>query len=321
MDATYFQQVANAISNLQQNISTLSQNANAAAKMARDALAVQGQLKSIADQQKAISAAILSGAPLSGVPASGGNQTGRPDIKYIESIPGRRVPYDLIVKIPVSSTETTPLTGQVVLSTDGPFVAVARYCVFLSAYQFQVQTVSATATFNGRSYGRFRPISSVLDIMDAAGGFTQPIGPASPGTGLTSLVSSNQHSPFRTMEFDGLIEVTTGSDRKRQNEQVPTSLWAQGFNGVSQLPVLDYIERADTVTFKVQPTHAQNPAAGNIQSIVGALPYLTSQYDGHEGIGYTTAVADPTTPDTIVRNADGILYIGYFGFKILESVA
>lgn len=305
--------------NVQQALQNVSDNANAAAKMARDALAVQAQLRNVAEEQRRISTALANGAGLSGTPMQG-TPSGRPDIKFIESIPGRRIPYDLMVKIPVSSTETTPLTGQVVITQDGPFVAVSRYCVFLSAYQFAVQTQSATATFNGRSYGRFRPISSVLDLNDAMGGFTQPVGAASPGTGLTSLVNSNQHSPFRTMEFDGLIEVELGSDRRRQNEHVPTSLWAQGFSGTTQLPVLDYIERGDTITFKVQPTHAQNPAAGNIQSIVGALPYLTSQYDGHEGIGYSTAVADPATPDTITRNADGILYIGYLGFKILESV-
>lgn len=244
----------------------------------------------------------------------------RADVARIENIPGRRIPYDAVVTIPIGSASTSEAPASHTVTQDGPFVAVVRYATFLSAYQFQVTTgQGATATFNGRSNGRYRPVSSVLDINDAMTGFTPAVGAAAPGDGLFSLVGSNQHAPFRTMQFDGTIEVESGSGYKRQSGPIPSSLWAPGWNFASQLPVLDFFERGDSIQFKAKPNHVNNPNAGNIQTLVGALPYLASQFDTHEGITYGVAVGGQTTADTITRQPDGILVIGYWGFKILAA--
>lgn len=302
---------------------------NAAAAMARQAIQIAQQSASAAQNAAQISQAVaqmaqqnrqLHESMMAGIKAQAAvDSTTRPDIMRIENIPGRRIPYDVIVRIAVGANETNALDGQHTLSADGPFVAVARSAVFLSAYQFQVTAGATTQTFNGRSFGRYRPISSVLDLMDAQGGYTQPVGAVAPGTGLFSLVNSNQHAGFRTMQFDGTIEVESGSGYKRQSEPVPSALWAPGLDQMLQLPALDFYQRGDIIRFRVVPNHVNNPAAGNVQTLVGALPYLASQYDAHEGIVYTAAVADAAAADTVVRQPDGILVLALHGYKILAA--
>jgi len=302
---------------------------NAAAAMARQAIQIAQQSAAVAAQTSQVIAAVgqmaqqtrqLHETVIAGMKVQGQvDSTQRPDIQRIENIPGRRIPYDVIVRIAVGANETNALDGQHTLSADGPFVAVARSAVFLSAYQFQVTSGGATTTFNGRSFGRYRPVSSVLDLMDAQGGHTQPVGAVAPGTGLFSLVSTNQHAGFRTMQFDGTIEVESGSGYKRQSEPVPSALWAPGLDQMTQLPALDLFQRGDIIRFRVVPNHVNNPGAGNVQTLVGALPYLASQYDTHEGIVYGAAVADPATADIVVRQPDGILVLAYHGYKILAA--
>jgi len=244
----------------------------------------------------------------------------RTGVRYIEDIPGTRVPYDLLVAIPIASGESGPFTQTAVVSADGPFVAVERVLTFLSTYAFQVLAEGGDRPiFNGRSFGRYRPTHSACDFMDAQGGYTQPIGQADPGDGLFSLISSNQHSPFRTMEWDGTIEVVAaGSGLRRQNTPVPSSIWCPGIGGVSQLPAMDYFGPTASIDFTARSNHINNPNAGNIQSLVGALPYLDSQYDAHEGITYTATVADASTADTVTRLPNGILIVGYRGFRIIQ---
>jgi len=245
----------------------------------------------------------------------------RTGIRYIEDIPGTRVPYDLLVAIPIASGESGPFTQTAVVSADGPFVAVERVLTFLSTYSFQVLAEGGDRPiFNGRSFGRYRPTHSACDFLDAQGGYSHPVGAAAPGTGLFSLVQSNQHSPFRTMEWDGTIEVVAaGSGLRRQNSPVPSSIWCPGVGGVSQLPTLDYFAPTASIEFTARSNHINNPNAGNIQALVGALPYLDSQYDAHEGITYTAAVPGADTADTITRLPNGILVVGYRGFRIIQT--
>ena len=244
----------------------------------------------------------------------------RTDDRYVEDIPGTRVPFDLLVAIPIASGESGPFTQTAVVSADGPFVAVERVITFLSNLTFQVVGQgNDRPIFNGRSFGRYRPTHSGCDFLDAASGFTQPIGRPSPGGGLFSLIDSNQHSPFRTMEWDGTVEVeAAGSGFRRQNYPVPSSIWCPGISAVSQLPAMDYFPPTTSINFTVRSNHINNPNAGNIQTLVGALPYLDSQYDAHEGIVYGAAVFDPTTADAITRLPNGILVVGYRGYRIVQ---
>jgi hypothetical protein len=294
------------INKLNQYLGQLQTTANAAAAQSRKAIDAAASVQKAHEDLK------------SQLLGSGGGG-GRPDIQRIENIPGRRIPYDLTVAIPIAANSTSPQDVPVTISQDGPFVAVRRYATFLSAFQFQVTIQSAVNTFNGRSFGRYRPVSSVLDLFDSSGGHTQPVGAASPGTGLFALVSANQKSPFRTMEFDGTISYESGSGYHRQSGPVPSSLWAPGFEFAQEMPVLDFFERGDVITFRATPNHTNNPAAGNIQTLVGQLPYLDSQYDTTEGIVYGSAIASGS--DIVTRQPDGILIVGFSGFKILAAAS
>jgi hypothetical protein len=252
-------------------------------------------------------------------------QVGRTDMLSIEEIPGRRIPWDITVQIGIPDSQMSPLPGSYPLSMDGPFVAVARYATFVSSYTFQVTDGSNINRFTGRTWGRQRPISSVLDLMDAMTGWADGVGVESttdPCVGqdipVPAVVSRpTSRNPGRSMVFDGYVKLTNGT-YPRQNQQVPTSLWAPGFNQMLQLPVLDYWEKGDTIEFEVEPSHANNAPQGNIQALLGSMPYLDGQFDGQEGIMYPAWQCSPDVADVIQRRPAGILIVGLLGFKILQ---
>jgi hypothetical protein len=133
------------------------------------------------------------------------------------------------------------------------------------------------------------------------------------------------------MEFDGRIIVeNAGSSYPRQNISVPSSFWTPQINAPQELGALDFFERGEVITFRVQPNHVNNPAAGNVDgnAIFGAdgWPFLQGQYDRQEGI--CTPGAFTFDDDTLVRLEvdpiqrlpDGILTIGFSGYRILQPV-
>jgi len=315
---------------IQQYLQKLGNTAAGAAKMARDAANQAAGVTQLIQQmrqesqQRVEEMRQLQGL-VEGLKARSGQ--GTPDVLAVEDIPGRRIPYDLTVQIPIPANQTSAITQTFQLNMDGPFVAVSRYATFISTYTFQVTLEGSTPRFVGRSWGRQRPISSVLDIMDAqkgwndgwfvggscAGGET-PI----PVTAVTS--TPNNHSPFRSMGFDGWISVKN-SIYPRQNAHVPSSLWAPGFSQSTQLPVLDFYAPGETIEFEAEPSHVNNPASGNIQTLIGSMPYLASQYDGHEGIDPGAGqgwACENGVSDIITRNPSGVLIVGLLGFKILN---
>lgn len=255
-------------------------------------------------------------------PGSVGGANANQHISYIEQIPGRRVPFDLLVDIPIGSDVTAEQPGTVTISQDGPFVAVARYAAFQSAMQFQRRDpeTQALATFQGRSFGRWRPPSSSWDLNDAGAGVFQPAAPlAFPGTGAPMVASPSNHSSFRSMEFDGVVTmINQGAAYPRSNISVPTTFWTTAINSPFQLGALDFFERGETIQWKVTPTHINNPRAGNLSGYTGGglYPFLDSQYDVHEGIN--DAVDPDAVQDPITRLPDGFLSIGLHGFKIIQ---
>lgn len=243
-------------------------------------------------------------------------------VRYIESIPGRRIPYDFLVDIPLGANITGQEQGTRTVSQDGPFVSVMRYATFQSSLQFVKRDpeTNAVATFNGRSFGRFRPVHSAWDLNDASAGVLQPVaGMAFPGTGAPIVASPANLSGFRTMQFDGFIEfLNQGAAYPRQNQEVPSSFWTQAINSPFQLGSLDFFERGETLQWKVRATHLNNPAAGNLSGYAagGLFPFLQSQYDVHEGIN--DAVDPNATEDPVQRAPNGILVIGFHGFRIIQ---
>lgn len=255
-------------------------------------------------------------------------------IVRIEDLPGKRESYDFLVDIPIGSGSTSRAPGSFSVSQEGPFVAVRRYATFRSALEVSVEVEGGTARFTGRSFGRYRPIHSAWDLNDAQSGVqstvTNPFPASMTMVGGVELPSNM--SGFRTMEFDGLILVEdSGSGRPRQNIEVPSSLWTPQINSPQDLGALDFFERGSVVTFKVQPTHVNNPPAGNAEggNIFGnaGWPFLAGQYDKHEGIitpeafttnGATPPVVTRITDDIVTRLPDGVLTIGFMGYRILQ---
>jgi len=319
---------------LQQVINQLQNMAGGAAKMARDAVSAAQQANGTVAQVAGAHAQMQQkmqewDRQIGGlkIRSSVGAGMGRPDLLMIEDIPGRRIPFDVMIPLGIPANLTTSVPGTYPISMDGPFVATSRFAIFVSSYTFQVTVESSTTRFVGRSFGRQRPISSVNDIMDAMTGFTEGVYSADDWTCVESValpptatitIPTNK-SPFRTMEGDFYIQVRDQAF-PRQNQAVPSGVWAPGFTQSMQLSVLDYWEKGTVIQLDVEPAHVNNPPDGNIQGLFGSFPFIDSQYDSQEGIMYPpgTYTCDPVSSDPITRNPIGTLVCGFHGFRILH---
>jgi hypothetical protein len=280
-------------------------------------------------------------------------------IVRIEDIPGRRVPFTLLVDIPIGNNTTSQQQQSVTISQEGPFVAVRRMATFMSSFQFQVTSGTAQAKFSGRSFGRYRPIHSAWDLNDAitpapfdsAAFFLAGLSGSGLPADMDSLVPINAPalgsamSSFRTMEFDGRITIiNAGSSYPRQNISVPSSFWSPEINAPFDLGALDFFERGEVLTIAVQPNHVNNPPAGNIDGgaifgTAGGFPFLAGQFDPQEGVSEPVtggpeipvspiAFATPPrtgdivigTTESVQRLPDGILTIGWEGYRIIQPV-
>jgi hypothetical protein len=289
----------------------------------------------------------------------GGSRSGEggaPGTIRIEDIPGRRVPFVMLVDIPIGANTTSVREASVTISQEGPFVAVKRMATFCSAYEAQTTDPQsgATARFAGRSFGRYRPIHSAWDINDSQHNATSrtdewwsfALSNFSAGDNMptATLGMPSNMSSFRTMEFDGRINViNAGSSYPRQNISVPSSLWTPQINAPQDLGALDFFERGEVLTVSVQPNHVNNPPAGNVSGAevfapyagAGATswPFLDGQYDAHEGIATIGGqpIGTPAGPgvepdvrflttDSVTRLPDGILTIGWEGYRIIQPV-
>lgn len=303
---------------LQQSVNFAAGQARSASDAAQQALSIaQGHSKAF-DQVNARLTDIQKNFTVQR--ASSG---GPPNIQYIESIPGRRVPFDLLVRINIGADVNSVQQGSILVSQEGPFVAVRRMAVFVS--QLQVQRVDpetgAKANFFGRSYGRQRPIHSAWDLMDGMPRQEVTQAVAFPGTGAPHILSPSNGSPFRTMESDYTIQfLNAGSSFPRSNIEVPSAFWTDQINSPFDLGALDVFERGETLTFNVQPLHVNNPAYGNIQSFASGnpnFPFLASGWDYVEGVNDQSLTAAGST-DPITRLPNGILYIGFHGYRIIQ---
>lgn len=295
-----------------------AKDANTQAQLsARDVQAMEGQHKLITQHLTDLSN-VLSQARV------GGAGNGNPDLQFIESVPGKRIHYDELVAIQISANDASKRTGTITITTEGPFVAVSRYATFLSDYSYQYtdpQTLVAT-TFLGRSNGRFRPIHSMADIMDAQLPADVQRVVAMPGTGAPSYSSPALHAPYRTMEFDGRIKVIDqGSGFPRSNIDVPTPFWTTFINSPFQLAALDFFARASVIQIEVTPGHVNNPNAGGLIGFGagGAFPFSQAQFDHHEGVNDTENLVVPAGgTDPANRLPNGTLFVGFHGYRIIQ---
>ncbi len=253
-------------------------------------------------------------------------RSGDVNIQRIENIPGRRIPFDLFVNIAIPANSVATRQGTQVIPQHGPFVAVARSACLLSSFEFNVSPESgsgAVARFQGRSFGRWRPISSVCDVNDGQVVAQPNIGPiAAPGTGVPIIVSPPNSSPFRSMEGDFTIQFSNqGASIPRQNIAISSSFWVKGLNEPFEFGALDFFERGEVLQWDVVPTHPMNPGYGNLSGF-GAnpnLPYIDSQWDAVEGINDSVTSSEEAGADDLVeRQPNAILQIGLHGFMIWQ---
>lgn len=246
-----------------------------------------------------------------------------PDIQRIENIPGRRIAFDLLVDIPINAQTTSVQQGTLTISQEGPFVAVARYATFVSAFSYQVRNPlnGQVATFNGRSFGRYRPIHSAWDLNDGQPHTQLVMAAPPPGTGAPHVISPGNAQAFRTMQPDFRIKFeNAGSSFPRSNIEVPSTFWTKQINDPFELGALDFFERGEVLTIKVLPLHPNNPNFGNLSGYGApnpAFPFLDSGWDAVEGIN------DQNNPDAgdldpVTRVQNGILTIGFHGYRIVQ---
>lgn len=209
--------------------------------------------------------------------------------------------------------------------------------------QYQQPYVGAVITAGGTIY----PVANPAGIHPTTGAQTGTTDqtnmlPNFPGTGRPLVASPFNQSPYRTMSFDGLIAYETlGSQFRRQwNQQgIPSHFW----DTVKEMGCFDVFEPNDVVQIRATPLHPMNPEYGNIQGLgainadygydsatgggvndpfpVGNWPWISSQYDGHEGINGETLAGDnsASATDRITRLPNGVLTIGFWGYKIVQA--
>jgi len=137
------------------------------------------------------------------------------DVVPVWDIPGKHIPFDFLVDIPIKDGVTDAVPGNLYVTMEGPFVAVARMAIVRSAMTFQYtppgQRGGTAARFQGRSYGRFRPVHSAADINDAMQTWAQPsmyqpayLGAVLDSTGPTVIPVANPMGVNGLSGADGL---------------------------------------------------------------------------------------------------------------------
>jgi len=169
--------------------------------------------------------------------------------KFIEEIPGRRVPYFATIDIIIAANSTAKAEGTYSVSTDGPFV-----CTGIAMF-FQ-RTVAPYE-------GQWGP-ASTYDLKMA---------PASQQLGFNFLFDTPVVGSFD-------VEIAeSGADRNWQNNPFASALFSQEEGGVYVLPASNLFARAGVVTVRVTPTLVQ-PVAGKVQIIL--LGYKVVQGDTYQ---------------------------------------
>lgn len=236
-------------------------------------------------------------------------------IKYIEDIPGKRVPYWMSVQIPMpipvqpgplGAVSNFAIGGQELsavqnVSMDGPFVCTSYMAAFMAkTYSLGPTEARPSDEPAGTEVytpltGRFRPVASTND--DFSGAY---IGPASP-IGITAV------STFRPGEVDFLWQISDqGTDRSRQNMPLPSRFLYSEVDRPLYLPVSDFFERGSTIKVSATPTRD----LGTIE--MAYVPYNGVQDGGGE----------PITGEDNNRRVfaiGGVLTFSLVGYKILQA--
>lgn len=243
-------------------------------------------------------------------------------IRYVEDIPGKRIPYTMNfeINIPGPTTPSVSVAGQRLsdtkqVSMDGPFVCTGYMAAFLmktySLGPFGDESAgrpndppAGTEIITPLS-GRFRPVASTVDPF--AGSYIGPY------VGPVTVAGAQAVQTFRPGIIDFLFEIADeGVDRLRQN-QVPTPsryLYSE-FDRPSYLPVSDFFERGSSIRFAATLTRDLGFAEVNS----AFLP------NGYTEVNVTPPPNPSLTGDIgrLVVAVGGTLYFSMVGYKILQA--
>lgn len=245
-------------------------------------------------------------------------------IRYIEDIPGKRVPYfeTFEINIPGPTDPSTTLAGSRLtdtkaISMDGPFVATTYLSSFLMK-TYSIGPYQGTTPTQGRPNdppagaevitpltGRFRPVASSADPFSGAYiGYRE---------GPLTVAGAQSAQTFRPGVIDFLFEVADeGTDRARQNQvPIPSRYLFSEFDRPLYLPVTDFFERGTTIKFSATLTRE----LGFAEVSYASLPN-----------GFSEGGQEPP-PDLNTQNEEGrsvvavggTLYFTMLGYKILQA--
>lgn len=243
-------------------------------------------------------------------------------IRYIEDIPGKRVPYFLNfeINIPGPSLPSVSVAGQQLmtsqsLSQDGSFVCTT----YLSAMLMKTYSIGPYGEENaGRPSdpaagtevitpltGRFRPVASTADPFSGAyiGARVGPI----------SVAGAQAVKTFRPGEADFLFEIFDASvDRNRQNQiPIPSRYIFSEFDRPLYLPISDFFSQSAVIQFKATLTRDLGFAEVNY-----------AQLPNGYAEGLQSPPPDPSIADDAGRSVvaiGGTLYFTMLGYKILQA--
>lgn len=252
-------------------------------------------------------------------------------IRYIEDIPGKRVPYFLnfAINIPGPDQPNITLAGKRMpttqsISQDGPFVCTT----YLSAFLMKTYSLGPYGTQNdGRPgdppagtevitplTGRFRPVASTADPFSGAYiGYT--LGP-------DTIAGAQAVQTFRPGEADFLFEIQdSGVNRQRQNEiAIPSRYLFTEFDRPLYLPISDFFSQSSVITFAATLTRELGFAEVNYGALSGGALGPAPSTGFAEGLQQPPP--DPTAAGNIGRVAvaiGGTLYFTMLGYKILQG--
>lgn len=246
-------------------------------------------------------------------------------IRYIEDIPGKRVPYfqNFEIEIPGPTTPATTVAGQRLsdtkpISQDGPFVATT----YLGAFLMKTFSIgpygdeddgrpndpAAGAEVITPLTGRFRPIASSADPF--AGAY---IGY---GLGPNTVAGAQAVQTFRPGAIDFLFEIADeGVDRLRQNQvPIPSRYLFSEFDRPLYLPISDFFERGSSIRFSATLTRELGFAEVNY----ALLPNGFAEGDQQPPPDPTNA-GPPANAGRAIVSIGGTLYFTMLGYKILQA--
>jgi len=168
--------------------------------------------------------------------------------KYIENIPGKRVPYMAGISITIAANSTTRSDGTYTVSRDGPFV--------ITALQMSWQRTS------GPYQGWWGPAST----------FDMRIAPALQQFGLGGMFDQ-----IVVNSFD--VEIADrGSDRNWQNIPFASTLFSPQAGGIYGLPVSYLLDTNSVCEVRVTPNAAQTVSGIVLVELLGYKIVQGSSY-------------------------------------------